>query len=82
METIFNSLFRWKELILTDNESRYYVVRNTLAEKNIRNKSKIVYGSLRCGHRSITFGATERNMYYIYVKKEDYEIAVSALNGK
>ena len=73
MEEIFNILFGWKELTLTNDESKYYLIRNILTENNILNKSSIKNESLRSGHRCTLPGSKQNSMYYIYVKKMDYE---------
>lgn len=80
MGEIFNLLFIWKELTLTNDESKYYSIRNILIENNIINRISIKSESMRSGHRITLIGTKQNSMYYIYVKKVDYERAVSILN--
>lgn len=80
MGGVFNLLLGWKELTLTNDESKYYSIRNVLIENNILNRSSIKSESLRNGHRSTFLGTKQNSMYYIYVKKVEYERAVSILN--
>lgn len=80
MGSLFNALFSWKELTLTNDESKYYSIRSILKENNIINKSSIKSESLRSSSRIILPGTKENSMYYIYVKNVDYEKALKALN--
>lgn len=66
MSRLWDMLFGWEEVLITDNMDKYIKMKTELNNKGIKTRSKFVNSE---NHRGIGSMRHVR-MYYLYVKKE------------
>lgn len=81
MGQLLNLLFGWKEILVTTDEQKYYQIKDKLRANNIKNQTSIVDNQLNDRNRATFLVRNSQKMYYIYVKKENYDKAVHLVNS-
>ncbi|MBF4691529.1 hypothetical protein [Fusibacter ferrireducens] len=81
MGELLNLLFGWKEVLVTTDEQKYYQIKDVLRANHIKSQTSIVDNQLNDRNRGTFLVANSQRMYYIYVKKENYEEAVHLMNS-
>lgn len=71
MEVLLFAIFGWKEVYMTHEVNRFYDVKERLNERKIKYKTRVDSGGMR--HQSLH----SQSMYYIYVKKTNYDLVKS-----